>query len=137
MIALLDLLDKGDCGAGLNIGFKTNFVIARSAATKQSRAMQRDFQPAVYIMANKRNGAVYVGVTSDLPKRAWQHREGVADGFTTQYGCKLLVWYELHSTMEHAILREKQLKGGSRRKKLDLIESANPQWRDLFAEACA
>ena len=98
--------------------------------------MQRYFQPAVYIMANKRNGAVYVGVTSDLPRRAWQHREGLVDGFTKRYGCKLLVWYELHSTMEYAILREKQLKGGSRRKKLALIESANPQWRDLFAEIC-
>jgi putative endonuclease len=61
-------------------------------------------------MANKRNGAVYVGVTSDLPKRAWEHREGVIDGFTKRYGCKMLVSYELHSTMEHAITREKQLK---------------------------
>jgi putative endonuclease len=88
-------------------------------------------------MANKRNGAVYVGVTSDLPKRAWEHREGVIDGFTKRYGCKMLVWYELHSTMEHAITREKQLKAGSRKKKLALIESANPRWRDLFADICA
>jgi putative endonuclease len=99
--------------------------------------VKRDFQPAVYIMANRRNGAVYTGVTSDLPKRTWQHREGVVDGFTKRYGCKLLVWYELHSTMEHAITREKQIKAGSRKKKLRLIEAMNPQWRDLFAEICA
>jgi len=99
--------------------------------------MQREFQPAAYMLANKRNGTIYVGVTSDLVRRAWEHREGVADGFTKRYACKLLVWYELHSTMEHAILREKQIKGGSRRKKIDLIESANPQWCDLFADICA
>jgi putative endonuclease len=94
--------------------------------------MQRDFQPAVYLMANKRNGAVYTGVTSDLVQRAWQHREGLIDGFTKRYGCKLLVWFELHATMEYAIVREKQIKGGSRRKKLALIEATNPRWRDLF-----
>jgi putative endonuclease len=99
--------------------------------------MQRDFQPAVYIVANKRNGAVYTGVTSDLVQRVWQHREGIVDGFTKRYGCKLLVWYELHSTMEYAITREKQIKAGSRKKKLRLIEEPNPQWRDLFADICA
>jgi putative endonuclease len=78
-------------------------------------------QPAVYIMASRQNGTLYIGVTSNLPQRAWQHREGVADGFTARYGCKLLVWFELHETMESAILREKQLKAGSRRKKLALI----------------
>ena len=99
--------------------------------------MKRDFQPAVYIMANRRNGAIYVGVTSNLVQRAWQHREGIADGFTKRYGCKLLVWFELHSTMDHAIVREKQIKGGSRKKKLALIEAANPLWRDLYPEICA
>ena len=94
--------------------------------------MQRNFQPAVYIVANKRNGAIYTGVTSDLPKRTWEHREGVVEGFTKRYGCKLLVWYELHSTMEYAIAREKQVKAGSRKKKLALIEAQNPQWRDLY-----
>ena len=98
--------------------------------------MKRDFQPAVYIVANKRNGAIYTGVTSDLPKRTWEHREGVVEGFTKRYGCKLLVWYELHSTMEYAIAREKQVKAGSRKKKLALIEAQYPQWRDLFAEIC-
>ncbi|HKX80237.1 MAG TPA: GIY-YIG nuclease family protein [Novosphingobium sp.] len=99
--------------------------------------MQRDFQPAVYIVANRRNGTIYVGVTSDLIQRAWQHREGTIEGFTKQYGCKLLVWYELHATMEYAITREKQIKGGSRRRKLALIESANPQWRDLYPDVVA
>jgi putative endonuclease len=99
--------------------------------------MKRDFQPAVYIVANGRNGAIYVGVTSNLVQRVWQHREGIVDGFTKRYGCKLLVWFELHSTMEYAIAREKQLKGGSRKKKLALIEATNPLWRDLYAEICA
>jgi putative endonuclease len=94
----------------------------------------RHFQPAVYMMANHKGGTIYVGVTSDLPQRAWQHREGVAEGFTKRYGCKRLVWFELHATMEHAITREKQIKGGSRAKKIALIEAANSEWRDLFFE---
>ncbi len=96
--------------------------------------MKRPFQPAVYIVASKRNGTLYVGVTSNLVQRAWQHREGVADGFSKRYDCKVLVWFELHSTMEHAIMREKQIKGGSRKRKLALIEDGNPQWRDLYAQ---
>lgn len=99
-------------------------------------AMPTDFQPAVYIMASKRNGTLYTGVTSELSQRIWQHREEIADGFTKRYGCKLLIWYEVHSTMEHAIAREKQIKAGSRKKKLALIEADNPQWRDLFEEVC-
>ena len=90
----------------------------------------------VYILASQKNGTLYTGVTSDLPKRTWEHREGVVEGFTKRYGCKLLVWYELHSTMEYAIAREKQVKAGSRKKKLALIEAQNPQWRDLFADIC-
>ena len=89
-------------------------------------------QPAVYIMANKRNGTLYTGVTSNLPQRAWQHREGTADGFTKRYGCKMLVWFEMAETMEAAIMREKQIKAGSRLKKLALIEGLNPEWKDLF-----
>ncbi|QZH76647.1 MAG: GIY-YIG nuclease family protein [Erythrobacter sp.] len=85
-------------------------------------------------MANRQNGAVYSGVTSDLPQRVWQHREGAVEGFTKRYGCKLLVWYEQHATMEEAIVREKQVKGGSRKRKLALIEGMNPTWRDLFEE---
>jgi predicted GIY-YIG superfamily endonuclease len=88
--------------------------------------------PAVYIVASKRNGTLYTGVTSNLVRRVWQHRNGVADGFTKRYGCKLLVWYQLADTMEAAILREKQIKAGSRADKLALIEGMNPAWRDLF-----
>jgi putative endonuclease len=91
-------------------------------------------QPAVYIMTNKRNGTLYVGVTSNLPQRVWQHREGVVEGFTKRYGCKMLVWFERHETMDAAIGREKQIKGGSRAKKLSLIEANNPEWRDLFED---
>jgi putative endonuclease len=89
-------------------------------------------QPAVYIMASKRNCTLYIGVTSNLVQRVWQHREGVADGFTKRYGCKHLVWFELAGTMHGAITREKQIKGGSRNKKIALIEAVNPEWRDLF-----
>jgi len=88
----------------------------------------------VYIMASQRNGTLYTGVTSSLVHRAWQHREGLTGGFTKQYGCKLLVWFELHATMPEAIAREKQIKGGSRAKKLALIEAKNPDWNDVFPE---
>ena len=93
-----------------------------------------NFQPAVYIMANHKSGTLYVGVTSDLPKRVWQHREGQVEGFTKRYGCKRLVWFELHSTMDGAITREKQIKGGSRKAKVAHIEALNPDWSDLFFE---
>lgn len=86
------------------------------------------------MMANHKGGAIYVGVTSDLLRRAWEHREGLVDGFTKRYACKRVVWYELHATMEAAIGREKQIKGGSRAKKISRIETANPGWRDLFFE---
>ncbi len=91
-------------------------------------------RPAVSMMANKRDGTLYTGVTSNLGQRVWQHRQGVADGFTKRYGCKLLVWYEIHETMEAAIAREKQIKAGSRAKKLALIDAMNPDWLDLFAQ---
>ena len=89
-------------------------------------------QPCVYIMANKRHGTVYTGVTSNLPKRAFEHREGLVMGFSKKYGCRMLVWYELHETMIAAITREKQIKAGSRSKKLALIEALNPDWADLY-----
>lgn len=89
-------------------------------------------QPAVYILASKRNGTLYIGVTSDLVKRIWQHKNNLADGFTKQYQVHLLVWYELHYTMVSAITREKRLKNWKRKWKLDLIEKKNPNWRDLY-----
>ena len=91
-------------------------------------------QPCVYILASGRNGTLYVGVTSNLQGRVWQHRNEVVDGFTKKYGVHALVWYEPHETMESAILREKQLKAGSRARKLALIEAFNPHWRDLMDE---
>ena len=90
--------------------------------------------PAVYIMASKRNGTLYTGVTSDLARRVHEHREGHIPGVTARYGCKLLVWYERYELMTDAIAREKQIKGGSRRAKLALIEALNPQWRDLYPD---
>ena len=93
---------------------------------------RRNIQPAIYIMASKRNGTLYAGVTSNLPQRAWQHRTGAVEGFTKRYGCKMLVWYEMAPTMESAILREKQIKGGSRAQKIALIEALNPRWDDLY-----
>ena len=89
-------------------------------------------QPATYIMANKRNGTVYTGVTSNLVQRAYQHRNGSVEGFSKRHGCKLLVWFEMAETMETAIGREKQIKAGSRVKKLALIEGMNPDWKDLY-----
>ena len=89
-------------------------------------------QPCVYILASGRNGTLYTGVTSDLPKRVWEHREGVVEGFSKRYDVKRLVHYELHETMEAAITREKQLKKWKRAWKLRLIEAENPEWEDLF-----
>ncbi len=89
-------------------------------------------QPAVYILASKRNGTLYIGVTSDLVKRVWEHRNNMAEGFTKRYGVHQLVWYEMHEGMESAIEREKQLKEWKRKWKLELIESVNPSWQDLY-----
>jgi putative endonuclease len=91
-------------------------------------------QPAVYLMASRRNGTLYVGVTSNLVQRAWQHREGIVDGFTHRYGVRTLVWFELHASMQSAIAREKPLKKWRRAWKLDLIERRNPTWKSLWPE---
>ena len=90
--------------------------------------------PAVYILSSQRNGTLYIGVTSNLIQRIWQHREGVVEGFTQQYGVKTLVWYEQHETMESAITREKALRKWNRDWKLRLVEKFNPQWLDLWPE---
>jgi putative endonuclease len=89
-------------------------------------------QPSVYILASRRNGTLYIGVTSDLVKRLWEHRNDIVGGFTKRYGVHQLVWYELHESMESAIEREKRLKEWKRRWKLQLIESTNPNWQDLY-----
>jgi putative endonuclease len=93
--------------------------------------MQREFSPCVYLLASARNGTVYTGVTSNLLQRIAQHREGTFDGFTRKHNVKMLVWFEQHSTMEHAIIREKRDKKWNRAWKLRLIEESNPRWRDL------
>ena len=89
-------------------------------------------QPAIYIMANKRNGTLYTGVTSELVQRVYQHRSATTPGFASRYGCRMLVYYEQYEDMMSAIAREKQIKAGSRQKKLALIETLNPNWRDLY-----
>ena len=86
------------------------------------------------MMANGRNGSLYVGVTSNLIQRVWQHKEALIDGFTKEYGAKDLVWYELHENADSAITREKQIKKWNRDWKIQLIERQNPYWNDLFTE---
>ncbi len=90
----------------------------------------------VYILASKRNGTLYIGITSDIVKRVWQHKNGIGEGFTEKYGIKNLVYYEIHRDAENAIKREKQLKKWRRAWKLELIEKNNAQWRDLYEEIC-
>ena len=90
--------------------------------------------PCVYILASKRNGTLYTGVTSDLVQRVWQHKNDFVGGFTRQYGVHMLVWYETHPTMESAITREKQLKWWHRKWKMRLIEESNPRWEDLYSQ---
>jgi putative endonuclease len=89
---------------------------------------------AVYIMASQRNGTLYTGVTSDLAKRVWQHKNDTFEGFSKEYGTKMLVWYESGDSIEGAIMREKQIKKWNRIWKLRLIESMNPEWRDLSGD---
>jgi len=86
----------------------------------------------VYIMANRKNGAIYIGVTSDLVKRVWEHREGVIGGFTKRYGCKLLIWYEAYVDLQEARRRELQMKEWKRAWKIRLIEETNLDWDDLY-----
>ena len=89
-------------------------------------------QPAVYILATYKRGTLYVGVTSDLVKRVWQHKNDFGHGFTRRYGVDMLVWFELHATMESAIRREKDIKKWRRAWKGTLIETTNPAWDDLY-----
>jgi len=91
----------------------------------------------VYILASERNGTPYVGMTDNLTKRIWQHRDDLIPGFTRRYSVKTLVWYESHETRESAFIRERRLKKWNRAWKLELIEKSNPYWRDLWAEVAA
>ena len=94
--------------------------------------MKKELHPCVYILTNKNNHVLYTGVTSNLFQRVSQHRNKTVDGFTNRYNVTKLVYYEEYATMEDAIAREKQIKGGSRKKKVDLILSKNPEWKDLY-----
>jgi putative endonuclease len=91
-------------------------------------------QPCVYILASQKNGTLYVGVTSDLVKRVWQHKSDLAEGFTKEHQIHTLVWYEAHETMESAIVREKNIKAWKRLWKLELVEGLNPDWNDLYEQ---
>lgn len=91
-------------------------------------------QPCVYLLASKRNGTLYTGVTSALLKRVWEHKNNVVEGFTKKYGVHTLVWYEVHETMESAIQREKTIKNWKRAWKIKVIEEKNPQWHDLYPD---
>jgi putative endonuclease len=99
-------------------------------AEKEEHHLPRE--PCVYILANRRQGTLYTGVTSNLAERIFQHREGLTPGFSSRYGCNRLVFYERYQRMDEAIAREKQIKGGSRARKIALIEAMNPDWRDLY-----
>ncbi len=96
--------------------------------------MSREISPTVYLMASRRNGTLYIGVTSNLLQRVAQHRGGLLGGFTAEHDVKTLVWFESHATMESAIVREKRIKAWKRGWKLGLIESVNPDWRDLATD---
>ena len=98
--------------------------------------MRDEKSPAVYILASRRNGTLYIGVTSSLCSRLLAHREGRLSGFTLRYGVKMLVWHEWFETMAGAIHREKQLKRWRRAWKIELIERTNPHWVDLYHEVC-
>ena len=90
--------------------------------------------PCVYIITNKPHGTLYIGVTSDLPRRIWQHKKGLVEGFAKRHSLKRLVWYKVFDSMEEAILREKQMKKWERKWKIDEIRKLNPRWRDLYEE---
>ena len=116
---------KADC-------FKTRLCEERSDEAIQKGVTRIEKQGYVYILFNKRNGTLYTGVTSNLVKRVYEHKNKLADGFTSKYGIDKLGYYEIHGLVTFAISREKQIKGGSRKKKLELIESMNPNWLDLY-----
>ena len=117
-------------GAGLRTRFALPRHSRRLLAGIQELSVKKQFY--VYIMASKRNATLYVGITSNLVQRVWQHREGQVQGFTDKYGVKILVYFEVHETGESAIAREKQIKKWNRVWKLRLIERNNPEWQDLY-----
>jgi putative endonuclease len=107
-------------------------AIPAQAGIQYQAKMER--QPCVYILASRRNGTLYTGVTRYPVQRIWQHKERLVRGFTKKYGVHLLVYIELHAAMPAAIQREKQIKEWKRAWKIELIESVNPEWRDLYED---
>ena len=107
----------------------SSFPRKRESTSKS--LMHREFQPTVYLLASDYNGTLYLGVTSELLQRIAQHCDGTFQGFSNRYGVRMLVWFEQHSTMEQAILREKRIKKWRRAWKTELIDAGNPKWRDL------
>ena len=91
-------------------------------------------QPCVFLLASKRNGTLYTGVTSNLLLRVWEHKSNLVESFTSKYGVHTIVWYEIHDTMETAIQREKTIKNWKRAWKMKVIEAMNPEWRDLYPD---
>jgi putative endonuclease len=121
-----------DLDSGLRRNDRQEKIVCRRKPASNDGARMK--QPCVYLLASGRNGTLYVGVTSNLVSRVWVHKQEQIDGFTKRYGVHTLVWYEVHESMDSAIQREKAIKEWKRRWKLDLIEKANPQWRDLYEE---
>ena len=111
--------------------FQTFVIPAKAGTHHRTMQMHEHFDPAVYLLASRRNGTLYAGVTSDLINRLHQHRDGQTGGFTKDHGVQRLVWFEQHATMEQAIIREKRIKKWNRSWKIRLIEEANPDWDDL------
>ena len=103
-------------------------------ATKQSERNEMEIQYYIYIMTNAKHTALYTGVTNDLKRRVWEHKEKFVDGFTKKYHIDMLLYYEVCESIEGAIMREKQIKAGSRKKKIELINNMNREWRDLYDE---
>ncbi len=106
-------------------------IPAKAGIQKRRSGVAKQF--FVYIMASRRNGTLYIGVTSNLVQRVWNHKQGLVEGFTSKYCVKMLVYFEPHETAESAITREKQLKKWERAWKIRLIEESNPEWRDLYS----
>ena len=109
-------------------------AIHHSRRLRGANSMRKSYW--TYIMASRRNGTLYIGVTNDIVRRAWEHREGLVPGFTCKYGVKLLVHYENFEDVHAAIHRETRLKKWKRRWKIGLIEENNPEWRDLYEDVC-
>ena len=119
---------------GMRLSLRRNDRGCIPAFTEIEKQAMHEKQPCVYLLASKKNGTLYTGVTSNLARRIYTHKHGVIEGFTGRYDVRRLVYYERHGTMEAAINREKQIKSWQRRWKINLIEARNPRWRDLYED---